>query len=84
MNPYQYDQMRWRKDRYWNEPCDNLYKAFEPLFKYVWTTFSGKKMRPGQKLLMGVDEFHDLMETAGLVNDLLKERELSICFVMGL
>lgn len=30
--PYFYNQHRWRLERYWNEPCDNIFKAYAPLF----------------------------------------------------
>jgi hypothetical protein len=29
---YTYDSQRWRVERYWNEPCDNMLKAYHSLF----------------------------------------------------
>ena len=31
-SPYYYDQHRWRMNRFWNEQCDNIFKAYASLF----------------------------------------------------
>jgi len=71
MTPYNYNQHRWRVERYWNEPCDNIYKAFAPLFTYIYNTFGGTHKKPGQKTFMTLDEFDILIQTSGMINDLL-------------
>lgn len=45
--PYNYNQHRWREERYWNEACDNIYKAFAPLFTNIYNTFGGSHKKPG-------------------------------------
>ena len=75
-----YDQQSWRSNRYWNEPCDNLYKAYAPLFTYLYNTFGGKHKKPGQKTFLTLDEFDNIIQTAGLVNDLLNSRDIPVCF----
>jgi hypothetical protein len=40
--PYTYDSHKWRVDRYWNEPCDNLIKAYSSVFHSIFNTYSQK------------------------------------------
>ena len=46
-NPYMFNQHQWRMKRYWNEPCDNIYKAFAPLFTYLYNNYGGTHKKPG-------------------------------------
>lgn len=32
INPYVYNQQKWREERFWNEECDNILKAYGGLF----------------------------------------------------
>lgn len=71
-------------ERYWNEPCDNIFKAYQPLFQMIYNVYSSKTAKPGQKQNMSLDEFDDIFQSSGILNDLLQARELSIHFNQGL
>ena len=45
----QFDGGIWRRDRYWNEGVDNIYKAFYPLLDYLYKKLGGKHMKPSEK-----------------------------------
>ncbi|MDR3547216.1 MAG: hypothetical protein P4M11_02880 [Candidatus Pacebacteria bacterium] len=38
-----------REKRYWNEECDNIYKAHYQLFENVYQARSGSHKLPGEK-----------------------------------
>jgi hypothetical protein len=38
-----------RDTRYWNEECDNIFKAHMPLFEHIYNTHSGSRALPGEK-----------------------------------
>jgi hypothetical protein len=60
---------QWRKTILWNEPIDNILKAFLPVFKHVYDTFGGTSLMPGQKFFMSVSEFETFALAVPLVND---------------
>jgi hypothetical protein len=59
--PFFYDLQEWRKQRYWNEHCDNIFKAYAPLFTFLFNRFGGTHKLPGQKTFMTLDEFDNLI-----------------------
>jgi hypothetical protein len=61
-DPFFYNQQEWRVNRYWNEPCDNLFKAYQPLFQQVYNTYGGKNKKPGQKHFMNLEEFISVVD----------------------
>ena len=79
-SPYLYNQHRWRVERYWNESCDNIYKAFVNLFQFLYVTFGGTHKKPGQKTFMTLDEFDYMLQTAGMINDQLNTRDIALHF----
>lgn len=44
-----YDVREFRRKRYWNEECDNVYKANISLMEYLYDNYGGSKMKPGEK-----------------------------------
>ncbi len=58
-------------ERYWNEACDNILKAYKPLFEFLYASFGGTHKKPGEKLYMTFDEFENFVACGELVNDLL-------------
>ena len=79
MDPYFYDMQKWRVERYWNEPCDNIYKAFDSIFRLVFSKY-GAIMGKSSKPQMRYEEFKCLIIDAGLVNDQLSMKEIALCF----
>jgi hypothetical protein len=68
-------------DRYWNEPCDNIFKANSALFEYLFKNYGGQKGVGGKKLRMDWSEFDEMIEDSGaLINDLMNQREIPMLF----
>ena len=59
----------WRDERYWNEEVDNVLKAHFPIFDQLYKTFGQHYLKPGDKPFMMSDEFDNLMQACGLIND---------------
>lgn len=80
--PYceQYDMMKFRRELYWNEQCDNILKAYLPLLQEIYNTYGGTHRKPGQKMFMTLDEFEDFIGFAGMINDLLMARDIAVLF----
>jgi hypothetical protein len=70
----------WRDERYWNEEVDNLYKSHFPIFDCIYKNFGCHYLKPGDKPFMMVDEFENLMQTAGLIDDKFVGRDCNISF----
>jgi hypothetical protein len=62
----QYSAQPWRNDRYWNEHCDYCYKFYRPLVDHIYLINAKKKVKPGQKPFMSLQELIDLCMQAGL------------------
>jgi hypothetical protein len=82
--PYFYSQHKWRLDRYWNEPCDNIFKAYAPLFNFLFNQYGGIVKKPGQKITVTLDEYEKFITDSGIINDSFNTREIPICFSMAL
>jgi len=55
------------------------------LFKKVFESYGGRKMEPGEKVALKIDEFRTLVDDTGiLINDQLSEKEIPIFFNHGL
>ena len=85
VNPYcqQYDVNKFRKEVYWNEYCDNVLKAYLPLMENVYNTYGGTHRKPGQKMFMTLDEFENFVVSAGMINDMLMARDISVLFSLS-
>lgn len=42
-----YDPQVWRNNRYFNESCDTVLKAYKKIIDHVYKRFSKKKVKPG-------------------------------------
>ena len=82
--PYLYDPHQWRVDKYWNEPCDNIMKAYAPLFKNLFDRYGGMAKKPGQQAVVTVDEFTEMIMDSGIINDSFTAPEIPICFNQAL
>ncbi|CDW85718.1 UNKNOWN [Stylonychia lemnae] len=75
---------QWRRKFLWNEQCDNLLKAYMPVFMHIYNNFGGTHRKPGQKMFMTVDEFENFVLTVPLVNDLFGQRDSSVAFNLAM
>ena len=78
-----FDAHLWR-DRYWNEPCDQIYKAYVPLLQHLYKKYSGAKTQPGKPKFMSSEEFKKMCRDMELINDNFVERDPDICFNMSM
>lgn len=65
----QFNQTKWRYANTFNVYVDNVMKAYEPAFKKMWSIYTGKHKKPGQKAAMMQDEFEEFVINSGLIND---------------
>ena len=78
------DAQIWRDTRYWNEEIDNLYKSHFPIFDYLFKTFGGHHMKPGDKFFMEANEFEELWQVSGLINDDFGSRDAIVSFNLAM
>ena len=71
-----YDCHKWRTTYLWNEHCDYVLKRYLPAIKKIYEKFSGRYAMPGAPKFMSSDEFFDLVEMIGIVNDNFGQREV--------
>jgi len=72
---------KWRIEKIWNEPVDNILKAYRPLFERLYELYSGCK-NPGKPIVMDIDDFEKLVNNStGLISEgTLSQRDLSLFF----
>mmetsp|Transcript_1188 Transcript_1188/g.731 ORF Transcript_1188/g.731 Transcript_1188/m.731 type:complete len:248 (+) Transcript_1188:1537-2280(+) len=70
----------WREERYWNEEVDNVFKAHFPIFDKLYKEFGQHYLKPGDKPFMMMDEFENLMQSSGFVNDTFAQRDIYLSF----
>ncbi|CAD8099201.1 unnamed protein product [Paramecium primaurelia] len=80
----QYNAQKWRDDRYFNEQCDDCLKYFKPLLNQVYNRFSSKKVKPGQKKFMCLDELHEICGIAGLFDERFVDRDADLAFNLSM
>lgn len=74
---------KWRTE-YLTETTDVTLKCHKPIFDALYKKYSGKKALPGQKPFMSLEEFRDLCNSSGLVNDSFSTREIDTCFTVSM
>lgn len=75
---------QWRKTVLWNEPVDNILKAYLPVLRHIYDNLGGTALLPGQKFHMTVSEFENFTLTGDLVNDVFSQRDAAYCFNMAM
>lgn len=50
-------QSIYRRNVFWNEPLDNVLKAFKPVFLHLFKNFGGTTKKPGEPTFMVASEF---------------------------
>lgn len=64
----------------YNKTSDRIYVQRKAELMNVFKKFSGKEDKPGEAKTMGLSEYLDMIETAGIDND-ITERNLKLAFV---
>jgi len=75
-----YDCHKWRTANLWNENWDYVFKRYLTAVKKIYDNFSGKYALPGAPRFMSADEFYDLVDVTGIVNDDFGQREINPIF----
>ena len=71
-----YDGMNWRMQRYFNEECDDVCKYYKPVFDHLYARYSKKKVLPGQKKFMCLDELVEIASISNLLGENSGERDI--------
>mmetsp|Transcript_40271 Transcript_40271/g.29012 ORF Transcript_40271/g.29012 Transcript_40271/m.29012 type:complete len:118 (+) Transcript_40271:1113-1466(+) len=64
--------------------CDNILKAFKPVFQHVYKNYGGHRVQPGEKMYMAIEEFEEFVTDAGLINDICVVRDGSLCLGLSM
>ncbi|CAD8165096.1 unnamed protein product [Paramecium pentaurelia] len=80
----QYNAQKWRDERYFNEQCDDCLKYYKTLLNYVYNRYSIKKVKPGQKKFMCLDELHEICGQAGLFDEKFVDRDADLAFNLSM
>jgi len=80
----QLNQQVLRKSTFWNQWVDNILKAYKPMFFNIYNKFGGTHRKPSQPMFMTCDELENLVMQAGLVNDTMMQRDISLFFKLSM
>ena len=81
---YNYDTMVWRGGRYFVEECDDVLKFYRNALNLIYLKYAVKKVKPGQKPFMCLDEFHDISSHAGFFDLNCVERDVNLAFNLSM
>ena len=79
-----YNAQIWRDEKYWNEPCDDALKFYKMALDNIYSRYSNKKVKPGQKKFMCLEEFHDIFRHANLLDENFVERDIYLAFNLAM
>lgn len=79
-----YNAQTWRDEKYWCESCDDALKFYKSVLDNVYMRYSVRKVKPGQKKFMCVEEFHDIFRTSNLLDENFVERDIYLAFNMAM
>ena len=79
-----FDSHLFRRERLWNEECDNTLKRFAKVTAALYAKYSGKYALPGAQRYMSLDEFTEMITNAGVVSDSFGAREISPLFGLAM
>jgi hypothetical protein len=80
----QFDCHKFRRERLWNEECDNTFKRFTKVTTALYSKYSGKYALPGATKYMSLDEFTEMITNAGVVDDTFGSREIAPLFNLSM
>lgn len=69
----------WREETAWKEENDYIMKKHMQIFDSVYSQYSGRKVLPGKKPQMCIDEFRSLVQDIGCGQD-IAEKMVSLVF----
>ena len=75
---------KWRSERYFFMSVETVIKANMALLQYTYSSYSSKKVKPGQKPFMCLEEFNDIILKANMLNENFTAREIAIAFNLAM
>jgi hypothetical protein len=79
-----YSANKWRFERYFFKSVEKVLKKHMNIWKAIYAQFSVKKVKPGQKGFMCLEEFNDIIMKAEVLNDNFTAREIGIAFNLAM
>jgi hypothetical protein len=80
-----YDSNVWRWQRvYVCKEVDLVLKAYKNIVDAVYRRFCGRYDKPGRPKTMSLEEFADVCNQSGLVNETLVARNIEVCFNLAM
>ena len=76
----QYNAQTWRDEQYWCEEVDDVMKKHKSVLEQVYAKFSKKKVKPGEKPFMCLEELIDMCKNASLFDENFVERDVCLAF----
>ena len=80
----QFDWHKWRRERLWNEECDLAFKRNMPTLEKIYKQNSGRYALPGAVKYISLDEFFDLINGCGVVDDNFGKREIGCLYCLSM
>lgn len=79
-----YNAQIWRDEKYWCEACDDALKFYKGVLENVYFRYSVKKVKPGMKKFMCLEEFYDIFKHASLLDENFVERDVYTAFNLAM
>ena len=72
---------QWRKEKFWNELCDRVFKFNMSLIQKLYERYSAEsRLKPGSKKYVSLDEFVKMCTDSGLIERYINERDPSAVY----
>lgn len=79
-----YDSDRWRYERYLNEDCDMILTSYQETLQRLFSKYSAKNARYGEKTWMTSDEFLQCCKDLGIFTKTFGPRQVMLCYQLSL
>lgn len=79
-----YNAQIWRDEKYWCESCDDALKFYKCALDNIYFRYSVKKVKPGQKKFMCLEEFYEMFKHANLLDENFVERDIYLAFNLAM
>lgn len=79
-----FDSDRWRYERYLNEDCDLILTAYQESLQRLFTKYSAKNAKYGDKTWMTLEEFLQCCKDLGLMSKTFGPRQAMLCYQLSL
>lgn len=79
-----FDSNLWRTQRFWTEDVESIFKTHKVILDAIYNKYSGRKILPGQKPFVSIDEFRDLCNEAQLLNDFFTSRDIELVYGLAM